>query len=56
MNILLLYKNSTYAGYFLSDRKRLAQLEGLLEYPKRSSVFGARMRIIFGACLMWKLF
>jgi NAD+ kinase len=30
MNILLLYKNSTYAGYFLSDRKRLAQLEGLL--------------------------
>jgi len=26
MNILLLYKNSTYAGYFLSDRKRLAQL------------------------------
>ena len=30
MNILLFYKNSTYAGYFLSDRKRLAQLEGLL--------------------------
>jgi len=30
MNILLLYKNSTYARYFLSDRKRLAQLEGLL--------------------------
>jgi len=30
MNILLLYKNSTYAGYFLSDRKRLAQLEGML--------------------------
>jgi NAD+ kinase len=30
MNILLLYKNSTYAGYFLSDRRRLAQLEGLL--------------------------
>jgi len=30
MNILLLYKNSTYAGYFLSDRKRLAQLEGIL--------------------------
>lgn len=30
MNILLLYKNSTYAGYFLSDRKRLAHLEGLL--------------------------
>jgi NAD+ kinase len=30
MSILLLYKNSTYAGYFLSDRKRLAQLEGLL--------------------------
>ena len=28
MNILLLYKNSTYAGYF--DRKRLAQLEGAL--------------------------
>jgi NAD+ kinase len=31
MNILLLYKNSTYAGYFLSDRRRLAQLEGLLD-------------------------
>src|SRR5450631_4313359 len=30
MNILLLYKNSTYAGYFLSDPKRLAHLEGLL--------------------------
>lgn len=30
MNVLLLYKNSTYAGYFLSDRKRLAQLEGML--------------------------
>jgi NAD kinase len=30
MNILLLYKNSTYAGYFLSDRKRLARLKGLL--------------------------
>ncbi len=30
MNILLLYKNNTYAGYFLSDRKRLAQLEGSL--------------------------
>jgi NAD+ kinase len=30
MNILLLYKNSTYAGYFLSDRKRLAKLAGLL--------------------------
>jgi len=30
MNILLFYKNSTYAGYFLSDRKRLARLEGLL--------------------------
>src|SRR5271170_684155 len=30
MNVLLFYKNSTYAGYFLSDRKRLAQLEGLL--------------------------
>ena len=30
MNILLLYKNSTYAGYFLSDRKCLAQLKGLL--------------------------
>ena len=30
MNILLLYKNSTYAGYFLSDRKRLARLEGAL--------------------------
>ena len=27
--ILLLYKNSTYASYFLSDRKRLAQLQGL---------------------------
>ncbi len=34
MNILLLYKNSTYAGYFLSDRKRLAQLEGLLNYEE----------------------
>jgi NAD kinase len=31
MNILLFYKNSTYAGYFLSDRKRLAHLEGLLD-------------------------
>jgi len=31
MNILLLYKNSTYAGYFLSDRRRLAQLESLLD-------------------------
>jgi len=31
MNILLLYKNSTYAGYFLSDRRRLAQLEGSLD-------------------------
>ena len=31
MNILLLYKNSTYAGYFLSDRRRLAQLQGLLK-------------------------
>jgi NAD+ kinase len=30
MNILLFYKNSTYASYFLSDRKRLAQLEGML--------------------------
>lgn len=30
MNILLLYKNSTYASYFLSDRKRLAQLQGFL--------------------------
>jgi len=30
MNILLLYKNSTYARYFLSDRKRLARLEGFL--------------------------
>lgn len=30
MNILLLYKNSTYAGYFLSDRRRMAKLEGLL--------------------------
>ena len=30
MNILLLYKNSTYVGYFLSDRKRLAKLKGLL--------------------------
>src|SRR5882724_3517 len=27
--ILLLYKNSTYATYFLSDRKRLAHLQGL---------------------------
>ena len=27
--ILLLYKNSTYASYFLSDRRRLAQLQGL---------------------------
>lgn len=27
--ILLLYKNSTYASYFLSDRKRLAKLQGL---------------------------
>src|ERR1700676_2373435 len=34
MNILLLYKNSTYAGYFLSDRRRLAQLEGLLNYKE----------------------
>src|SRR5208282_5157712 len=34
MNILLLYKNSTYAGYFLSDRKRLAQLEGLLNHEE----------------------
>ncbi|MDE1920577.1 MAG: NAD(+)/NADH kinase [Candidatus Omnitrophica bacterium] len=31
MNILLFYKNSTYAGYFLSDRRRLARLEGLLD-------------------------
>ena len=31
MNIFLLYKNSTYAGYFLSDPKRLARLEGLLK-------------------------
>ena len=30
MSILLFYKNSTYAGYFLSDRKRLAKLEGAL--------------------------
>jgi len=30
MNILLFYKNSTYAGYFLSDRRRLAQLKGML--------------------------
>ena len=29
LNILLLYKNSTYASYFLSDRRRLAQLRGL---------------------------
>lgn len=29
-NILLLYKNSTYASYFLSDKRRMAQLEGLL--------------------------
>lgn len=28
-NILLLYKNSTYASYFLGDRRRLAMLEGL---------------------------
>ncbi len=28
-NILLLYKNSTYASYFLSDRRRFAQLQGL---------------------------
>src|SRR5580704_9885747 len=34
MNILLLYKNSTYAGYFLSDRRRLAQLEGLLNHEE----------------------
>lgn len=34
MNILLLYKNSTYAGYFLSNRKRLAQLEGLLNHDE----------------------
>jgi len=30
MNILLFYKNSTYAGYFLSDRRRLALLKGML--------------------------
>jgi len=30
MNILLFYKNSTYAGYFLSDRRRLAQLKEML--------------------------
>jgi len=30
MNILLFYKNSTYAGYFLSDRRRLIQLKGML--------------------------
>ena len=29
-NILLLYKNSTYASYFLSDKRRMAQLAGLL--------------------------
>lgn len=29
-NILLLYKNSTYASYFLSDKRRMAQLVGLL--------------------------
>ncbi len=29
-NILLLYKNSTYASYFLSDKRRMAQLEGML--------------------------
>lgn len=29
-NILLLYKNSTYASYFLSDRRRMAQLQGLI--------------------------
>lgn len=27
--ILLLYKNSTYAGYFLSSQKRFSQLQGL---------------------------
>ncbi|MBF0503951.1 MAG: NAD(+)/NADH kinase [Candidatus Omnitrophica bacterium] len=31
MKILLFYKNSTYAGYFLSDRRRLAQLKGMLD-------------------------
>lgn len=30
MNILLFYKNSTYAGYFLSDRRRMALLKGML--------------------------
>ncbi len=30
-NILLLYKNSTYASYFLGDRRRLAMLEGLFK-------------------------
>ncbi len=29
-NILLLYKNSTYASYFLSDRPRSSKLQGLL--------------------------
>lgn len=29
LKILLLYKNSTYAGYFLSNRKRSAKLRGL---------------------------
>ncbi len=31
MNILLFYKNSTYAGYFLSDRRRLARMKGILD-------------------------
>ncbi len=30
MNILLFYKNSTYAGYFLSDPRRLGRLKGML--------------------------
>src|SRR5438552_2631377 len=29
--ILLLYKNSTYAGYFLNSRRRFAQLKGLFK-------------------------
>jgi len=29
MNILILYKNSTYASYFLSDRRHMARLQGL---------------------------
>lgn len=32
--ILLLYKNSTYAGYFLSTRKRFIQLKGLFNFEE----------------------